>query len=79
MAIVTATIDATLTGPQQVSVTLPASTGSLSSLNSLTDVNVTTLLDGALLQYNITTGKWVSLNDIITDTGGNLFLNCGIY
>ena len=24
-------------------------------------------------------GKWVSLNDIVTDSGGNLFLNCGIY
>jgi len=40
---------------------------------------VTSLADGALLQYDNNTKKWTSRNDIITDTGGDLILNGGTF
>jgi phage baseplate assembly protein gpV len=77
MANVTAKINATTAaGPKQVSVTVPATT---TKLNRLQDVNVTSLADGALLQYDNNTKKWTSRNDIITDTGGDLILNGGTF
>jgi len=77
MANVTAKINATTAaGPKQVSVTVPAAT---TKLNRLQDVDVTSLADGALLQYDNNTKKWTSRNDIITDTGGDLILNGGTF
>jgi len=77
MANVTAKINATTAaGPKQVSVTVPATT---TKLNRLQDVDVTSLADGALLQYDNNTKKWTSRNDIITDTGGDLILNGGTF
>jgi len=77
MANITAKINATTAaGPKQVSVTVPATT---TKLNRLQDVDVTSLADGALLQYDNNTKKWTSRNDIITDTGGDLILNGGTF
>lgn len=77
MANVTAKINATTAaGPKQVSVTVPATT---TKLNRLQDVDVTSLADGALLQYDNNTKKWTSKNDIITDSGGDLILNGGTF
>ena len=77
MANITAKLNATTaSGPKQVSVTVPSTT---TKLNRLQDVNVTSLSDGALLQYDDATKKWTSRNDIITDTGGDLILNGGTF
>jgi len=74
---VTANVNATTApGPKQVSVTTPSAT---TKLNTLSDVNTTSLSDGALLQYDNNTKKWTSRNDIITDTGGELILNGGTF
>ena len=62
-------------GPKQVSVTVPSST---TRLNGLSDVNVTSLNDGALLQYDNSSKKWISKNDIVTESG-NLILNGGTF
>ena len=75
----TADINATTApGPKLVSVTVPSATNT-EKLNTLQDVNVSTLNDGALLQWNNNTGKWTSSNDIITDTGGELIINGGVF
>ena len=66
------------TGPQNVSVTTPSITQIQSNVNKLTqlsDVNATTLLD---IQYDDTTKKFVTRNDIITESG-NLILNGGTF
>jgi len=77
MANITAKINATTAaGPKKVSVTVPATT---TKLNRLQDVDVTSLADGTLLQYDNNTKKWTSRNDIITDTGGDLILNGGTF
>jgi len=65
----------TSAGPKQVSVTVPSST---TRLNVLSDVNVTSLNDGALLQYDNSSKKWISKNDIVTESG-NLILNGGTF
>ena len=76
MANITAKLNATTaSGPKQVSVTVPATT---TKLNRLQDVNVTSLSDGALLQYDDATKKWTSRNDILTESG-NLILNGGTF
>ena len=62
----------TSSGPQKVSVTLPsgqAAENSSLSLKLLGDVDVTSLNDGALLQYRSSDGKFVSRNEIVTTTG----------
>ena len=69
------------TGPQNVSVTTPSITQIASNVNKLTqlsDVNASTLLDGAIIQYDDTTKKFVTRNDIITESG-NLILNGGTF
>jgi hypothetical protein len=77
MPTITAKINApTSSGPQQVSVTLPsgqALQNSSLSLKLLGDVDVTSLNDGALLQYRASDGKFVSRNEIITTTGSLTF------
>ena len=76
MANITAKINTTTSaGPKQVSVTVPAAS---TRLNSLADVNVSTLNDGALLQYDNSSKKWTSRNDILTESG-NLILNGGTF
>lgn len=65
----------TSAGPKQVSVTVPSAT---TRLNGLSDVNVTSLNDGALLQYDNSSKKWISKNDIVTESG-NLILNGGTF
>ena len=76
MANITAKINTTTSaGPKQVSVTVPSAS---TRLNSLTDVNVSTLNDGALLQYDNGSKKWTSRNDILTESG-NLILNGGTF
>jgi len=66
-------------GPQKVSVSVPATVAVQNSnlqLKLLGDVDVTDLNDGALLQYRASDQKFVSRNEIITNTG-NLTLNGG--
>lgn len=76
MANITAKINTTTSaGPKQVSVTVPSAS---TRLNTLADVNVSTLNDGALLQYDNSSKKWTSRNDIITESG-NLILNGGTF
>lgn len=72
---ITATINNITTGPRNVSVTVPSAS---TRLNALGDVNVTTLNDGAMLQYDDTSKKWISRNDIKTESG-NLILNGGTF
>mgnify|MGYP001437122990 CR=1 FL=1 len=72
----TANVNATTApGPKQVSVTTPSAT---TKLNNLEDVNVGGLADGALLQYDDTTKKWTSRNELKTESG-NLILNGGTF
>ena len=74
---ITAKINApTSSGPQKVSVTLPsgqAAENSSLSLKLLGDVDVTSLNDGALLQYRSSDVKLVSRNEIVTTTGTQTF------
>ena len=68
-------------GPKKVSVTLPSGTSlqnSSLSLKLLGDVDVTSLDDGALLQYRASDGKFVSRNEIVTTTG-TLTFNGGTF
>lgn len=73
----------TSTGPQKVSVTIPASLqiqNNTLQLKLLGDVDTTTegLNDGSLLQYRASDQKFVTRTNIITTTG-NLTLNGGEY
>jgi hypothetical protein len=66
---VTATINSnTSSGPKTVSVSLPSATSS-NRLRSLNDVNATSLQDGALLQYDASTDKFTTRNELQTTTG----------
>jgi len=55
-------------GPQQVSVQLP-SAAAAQSFKNLSDVNVTTLEDGALIQYDSATDKFTTRTELSTTTG----------
>ena len=55
-------------GPRQVSVTVP-SAGVTSTFKQLNDVNVTSLEDGALIQYDAATDKFTTKTNITTETG----------
>ena len=55
-------------GPKQVSVTVP-SAGVISTFKQLNDVNVTSLEDGALIQYDSATDKFTTKTNITTETG----------
>ena len=61
--------------PQKVQVSVP-SASSTNRLQSLQDVDTTTLEDGALLQYDATTDKFVTRTTIDT-TEGELVFNAG--
>lgn len=62
--------------PQRVSVTLPSSQNVKNSnlrLSLLGDVNATTLQDGALIQYDASTEKFTTRNELQTTTGTLIF------
>jgi len=58
----------TSAGPQRVSVTIPSATAA-QTFKALNDVNVTTLEDGALIQYDASTDKFKTTTTIETTTG----------
>ena len=63
-------------GPQQVSVQVPSTNVNVQNVNrlrSLTDVDSSTLNDGALLQYDSNSDKFVTRNQIDTDQGEIVF------
>ena len=73
MAVVKAKINSNnSSGPQQVTVQVPSATIA-QSLRSLNDVNVTSLIDGALLQYDAATDKFTARNELNTTTGPMTF------
>ena len=81
MADITAKINTSSTGPQQVSVTLPsgaAADNSSLQLKLLGDVDTTDLNDGAILQYRSSDAKFVTTNEIVTTTG-TLTINAGSF
>jgi len=69
MAVIKAKINSnTSSGPQQVTVQVPSATIA-QSFRALNDVNVTSLSDGALIQYDAATDKFVTRNELQTTTG----------
>ena len=69
----------TSSGPQQVSVQVPSTNVNVQNVNrlrSLTDVDSTTLSDGALLQYDLASDKFKTRNELDT-TSGTLVFNGG--
>ena len=77
----TATINSNSTGPNNVSVTSPSVAQLQSNVNKLTglsDVNASTLDDGAMIQYDDTSKKFITRTEIKTERG-NLVLNCGTF
>ena len=68
----TATINSNSTGPQNVSVTSPSVAQIQSNVNKfvgLSDVNASTLDDGAMIQYDDTTKKFITRTEIKTESG----------
>ena len=77
----TATINNNTTGPKNVSVTSPSVAQLQSNVNKLvglSDVNASTLDDGAMIQYDDNSKKFVTRNEIKTESG-NLILNGGTF
>ena len=69
MAVIRAKINSnTSSGPQQVTVQVPSASIS-QTFRQLNDVNVTSLSDGALIQYDSATDKFVTRNELETTTG----------
>ena len=69
MAVVKARINSNnSSGPQQVSVTIPSASAA-QTFKALNDVNVTTLEDGALIQYDSATDKFITRTELSTTTG----------
>jgi len=68
MAITAKINSSTSAGPQKVSVTVPSATAA-QTFRALNDVNVTTLEDGALIQYDATSDKFKTTTTIETTTG----------
>ena len=70
---VTAKINSTTSsGPQKVSVTTPTANVNVDGvrqLRNLTDVNASSLTDGALIQYDAATDKFITRNELNTETG----------
>ena len=72
----TATINATTRGPQKVSVTTPTAqlnVDGVTQLRGMTDVNTTTLEDGALVQYDAASDKFITRTELSTTTGSITF------
>ena len=77
----TATINNNTTGPKNVSVTSPSVAQIRSDVNKfvgLSDVNASTLDDGAMIQYDDNSKKFVTRTEIKTESG-NLILNGGTF
>ena len=69
----------TSSGPQQVSVQVPSTNVSITNVNrlrGLSDVDATSLTDGALIQYDASTDKFKTRNELET-TSGTLVFNGG--
>ena len=69
----------TSSGPQQVSVQVPSTNVSVTNVNrlrSLTDVDSSTLDDGALIQYDASSDKFTTRNELYT-TSGTIVFNGG--
>ena len=69
----------TSSGPQQVSVQVPSTNINITNVNrlrGLSDVDSTTLTDGALLQYDASSDKFKTRNELDT-TSGKLVFNGG--
>ena len=69
----------TSSGPQQVSVQVPSTNVSVTNVNrlrSLTDVDSSTLDDGALIQYDASSDKFTTRNELDT-TSGTIVFNGG--
>ena len=69
----------TSSGPQQVSVQVPSTNVNITNVNrlrGLSDVDSTTLTDGALLQYDASSDKFKTRNELDT-TSGTLVFNGG--
>ena len=69
----------TSSGPQQVSVQVPSTNVSITNVNrlrGLSDVDATSLTDGALIQYDASTDKFKTRNELDT-TSGTLVFNGG--
>jgi len=66
----------TSSGPQQVSVQVPSTNVSITNVNrlrGLSDVDATSLTDGALIQYDASTDKFKTRNELDTTTGTLVF------
>ena len=66
----------TSSGPQQVSVQVPSTNVNVANVNrlrSLTDVDSSTLTDGALIQYDASSDKFKTRNELETTTGTLVF------
>ena len=77
----TATINNNTTELKNVSVTSPSVAQIRSDVNKfvgLSDVNASTLDDGAMIQYDDTSKKFVTRTEIKTESG-NLILNGGTF
>ncbi len=77
----TATINSNSTGPNNVSVTSPSVAQLQSNVNKFTglsDVNASSLDDGAMIQYDDNSKKFVTRTEIKTESG-NLILNGGTF
>ena len=77
----TATINNNTTGPKNVSVTSPSVAQLQSNVNKfvgLSDVNASSLDDGAMIQYDDTSKKFITRTEIKTESG-NLILNGGTF
>ena len=69
----------TSSGPQQVSVQVPSTNVSVQNVNrlrNLTDVDSSSLSDGALLQYDASADKFTTRNELDT-TSGTIVFNGG--
>jgi len=70
---VTAKINSvTSSGPEKVIVTNPTAqvnVDGVRQLRNLTDVNASSLTDGALIQYDASTDKFTTRNELNTETG----------
>jgi len=66
----------TSAGPQQVSVQVPSTNVNVANVNrlrNLTDVDSSTLTDGALIQYDASSDKFKTRNELETTTGTLVF------
>ena len=69
----------TSSGPQQVSVQVPSTNVNITNVNrlrSLSDVDSTSLTDGALLQYDASSDKFKTRNELDTTSGTLVFNGC---